>query len=379
MSGNIAVATLLTLGLASVLIGSFAVCVVLILTQRWHGRLSLDHDLHGAQKLHQAPVPRVGGLGLLAGLSISAVCGYLFGGTSYPTVILLLISASPVFAAGFIEDLTKRVSVRARLYASFVSAALGAWFMDAQLVRLDTPVLDTLIALGPVSLVFTCFAVGGMTNAVNIIDGLNGLAAGCVALMLAGLATISWQVGDILVMKLCLWGIAALLGFLLLNFPFGRIFLGDGGAYLAGFWLSECGILLLKRNPSVSTWAVLLCCIYPVWETLFSMYRRQVHKRVPSGHPDMIHMHHLVFKHVSASYLQPFSPSWKRHGVASALIWVVVIACPVFAALHYSQTPLLMAGILAFIALYNVVYRHIHATQVEPRDLPDVAAHPERS
>jgi len=370
---------MLTLGLASVLFSSFAVCVVLILTQRWHGRLSLDHDLQGAQKLHQFPVPRVGGLGLLVGLLIGAAFGYAFGGTSYPTVILLLISASPVFAAGFIEDLTKRVSVRARLYASFASAAMGAWFMDAQLVRLDTPVLDALIVLSPLSLVFTCFAVGGMTNAVNIIDGLNGLAAGCVTLMLAGLGAIAWQVGDILVMKLCLWGIAALLGFLLLNFPFGRIFLGDGGAYLAGFWLSECGILLLKRNPTVSTWAVLLCCIYPVWETLFSMYRRQVHKRVSSGHPDMIHMHHLVYKHVSTRYVRPFSPSWVRHGVASSLIWIVAAACPVVAALSYNQTPLLMTAILAFITLYNVVYRHIHVAQVEPREMADVAVHPERS
>lgn len=350
---------MLTLGLASVLISSFAVCVALILTQRWHGRLSLDHDLKGAQKLHQFPVPRVGGLGLLVGLLIGAAFGYAFGGTSYPTVILLLISASPVFAAGFIEDLTKRVSVRARLYASFASAAMGAWFMDAQLVRLDTPVLDALIVLSPLSLVFTCFAVGGMTNAINIIDGLNGLAAGCVTLMLAGLGAIAWQVGDILVMKLCLWGIAALLGFLLLNFPFGRIFLGDGGAYLAGFWLSECGILLLKRNSTVSTWAVLLCCIYPVWETLFSMYRRQVHKRVSSGHPDMIHMHHLVYSALASLHGHRYTVQWRMHCVSSILIWCAAACLSVLASLLYAQTYVLMACSLGFVLAYNLLYKRL--------------------
>lgn len=369
--------TTLAWGLALVLFGSFAVCALLILTQRWHGRLSLDHDLQGAQKLHVQPVPRVGGLGLVAGLMISALAAYLFDSASYPVVLLLLASALPAFAAGFIEDLTKRVSVRTRLYASFASAGIAIWFLDAQLVHLHTPWLDSLITLTPVSLMFTCFAVGGMTNAVNIIDGLNGLAAGCVSLMLAGLAGIAWQVGDVMVMQLCLWGIAALAGFLILNFPFGRIFLGDGGAYLAGFWLAECGLLLLKRNPQVSTWAVLLCCIYPVWETLFSMYRRQIHKRVSSGNPDMTHMHHLVFKHL-AGHMAPFSPSWLRHGASSSLIWMVVAACPLLATLMFTETHLLMTACLVFGALYNLAYRYMNSAQAGAPQLGNVAPQAER-
>jgi UDP-GlcNAc:undecaprenyl-phosphate GlcNAc-1-phosphate transferase len=344
---------------------TFAVCALLIITQRWHGGLSLDHDLSGAQKLHQAPVPRIGGLALAIGLCIGALVGYLLGGKTYPVVMQLLACAFPVFAAGFWEDLTKKVSVRTRLYASFVSAGIAAWVLEAHLGRLDTPVLDTLIALAPVSVMFTCFAVGGMTNAVNIIDGLNGLAAGCVTLMLAGLAAIAFQVGDVLVMKLCLWGMAALLGFLILNFPFGRIFLGDGGAYLAGFWLAECGILLLNRNPSVSTWAVLLCCLYPVWETIFSVYRRQILHRVSSGRPDMTHMHHLVYRHIASSHLRPFGPTWLKHGMSSGFIWVMVALCPLIAANAYNQTPVLIVACLGFIVAYHLIYKHILRARTE--------------
>jgi UDP-N-acetylmuramyl pentapeptide phosphotransferase/UDP-N-acetylglucosamine-1-phosphate transferase len=351
------VSALITWGLLSILGSTFAVCALLILTQRWHGKHSLDHDLHGIQKIHRAPVPRVGGVGLALGLIIGALVGFLLGGKTYPVVLQLLLCATPVFLAGLMEDLTKRVSVRTRLYASFVSAGIATWLLNAYLVQLDTPVLDSMVAFTPFAIVFTCIAVGGMTHAINIIDGLNGLAAGCVAVMLAGLMAIAWQMDDILVMKLCLWGIAALLGFLLLNFPFGRIFLGDGGAYLAGFWLAECGILLLNRNPSLSAWAVLLICFYPAWETVFSMYRRHVHSHVQSGQADMAHLHQLIYWRLQSDKRHTTRPSWSAHGLASASIWCVVLLCQIIALKAKDNTAVLVTAIVIYAVGYCWLYQ----------------------
>ncbi len=339
------------------------------MTQRWHGTLSLDHDLSGAQKIHHNPVPRVGGVGVMAGLLVGVAVGYAYGGTTWPHVIKLLACASPVFAAGLIEDLTKRVSVRTRLVASFTSAALAAWALDASLLRLDTPILDELMSWLPVAMLFTSFAVAGMTNAVNIIDGLNGLASGAVGLMLAGLAGIAWQAGDLLVMKLCLWGIAAMVGFMLLNFPFGRIFLGDGGAYLAGFWLAECAVFLLHRNPEVSTWAVLLCVMYPTWETLYSMYRRSAKQRGSSGQPDMVHFHHLIFK-AAAKLLGAQGRVWLKHGAASLFVWAIVACCQLGALLTWNQHVLAVAMILGFVLVYVTLYSTIG--QQSSVDAPNV-------
>jgi len=372
------VTTVITWGLVSILGSSFAVCALLILTQRWHGRLPLDHDLSGAQKIHQFPVPRVGGLGIAVGLCMGAFAGFLLGGTTYPLILKLLLSASPVFIAGFLEDLTKRVSVRMRLNASFASAGMAAWLLGAHLSKLDTPGLDAVISVAPLSILFTCFAVGGITHAVNIIDGLNGLAAGCVALMLTGLAIIAWQVGDIEVMKLCLWGVAALMGFLILNFPFGRIFLGDGGAYLAGFWLAECGILLLNRNPTVSTWAVLLCCVYPFWETIFSIYRRHVLNRVSSGSPDMIHFHHLVYSHISRTQVSPFAPTWLKHCLSSLSIWLITAFCSLLAINAYSDTQILILCVCGFVFLYNLTYRYMLRSTVTRTSEANVLIQAER-
>jgi len=342
------------------LAASFGTCLLIILTQRWHGKLSLDHDLNGVQKIHETPVPRIGGLGVVAGLLLAGVFSHQLGGETYETAGKLLLCAIPAFGAGLIEDFTKRVGVRTRLFASFISAALAYWVLDARLVDLDTPGLDYLIQFSAISFLFTCFAVGGMTNAINIIDGLNGLASGSVSLMLAGLATIAYLNGDTLVMKLCLWGIGAMLGFMLFNYPFGRIFLGDGGAYLAGFWLAECGVLLLKRNPSVSTWAVLLVCIYPVWETVFSMYRRNVIHKVKSGMPDMTHLHHLLFK--ARGQKQWPSRPWAQHGIVSLQIWMLVATCQLIAIILHGSSNYLFWSTFSFAALYSLIYSNGYKT-----------------
>lgn len=355
--------------LFTVLVTSFAVCAGLILTTRWHGWLSLDHDTQGVQKLHELPVPRIGGLAIAAGLIAGGIGLLVIGSKGGKTSLLLMLCALPAFGAGLIEDLTKRVSVRNRLLASFASGALAIWVLGAQLTKLHTPGLDMIMTVVPLAMLFTCFAVGGVTNAVNIIDGLNGLASGSVAIMLGGLATIAWLAGDVKVAHLCLVGIAALAGFMLLNYPMGKIFLGDGGAYLAGFWLAECAVLLLVRNPEVSTWGVLLVCFYPVWETAFSMYRRHIVHKVSSGEPDRRHLHHLVLDQLVMSRVGTQRPAWIKHGLASPLSWVLVLGCQGVAIANYKDTSWLVAGILVFVLAYQWLYRAIQDDTLEVRSV----------
>jgi len=345
---------------------SALVCLLVVVTQRWHGRLSLDHDLDGAQKFHETPVPRVGGLGLIAGVLAGAwVCWQLAPtgvAADKAAPLVLLACGLPAFAAGLLEDMTKRVRVSARLLATFASAALAIWALDAQLTRLNTWGLDELMVYGPIAFVFTCFAVGGVANAVNIIDGFNGLASGSVVLMLAGLGALAWWSGDGLVLQLCMLGAGALLGFMLLNYPFGKIFLGDGGAYLAGFWLAECAVLLLVRNPEVSTWAVLLACLYPVFETVFSMWRKSIYRKTGMGKPDKVHLHMLVFRRLVGQRMGSQSPAWARHGATSLLIWTMVAACQAWVmglTVAGQGTVMMLGGAIVFALFYVAVYRSL--------------------
>lgn len=344
------------------LLTSLACCALIVLTQRWHGHISHDHDLVGAQKFHETPVPRIGGVGIALSLLIGAVAEWhLLKQEVQP--LALIICGAPAFLVGLLEDLTKKVSVLIRLLATFSAAALSIWILNAKIGDVDTPMLDSILSVSPfVAYAFTCFAVGGVANAVNIIDGFNGLAGTACALMFAGLAAIAHGVGDVLVVKLCLIGIASLVGFLLLNFPFGKIFMGDGGAYLVGFWLAECAVLLLSRNHGVSAWAVLLCCIYPVWETIFSMWRKSVLRDTGMGRPDKLHFHMLVYRRWTRRCASSGSPAWWRHMLTTLLIGSSVACVQLYAylaSIFFDTHGAYALGIALYVCFYCLFYKRL--------------------
>lgn len=313
-------------------IASFLACILIVITEGWHGNHSFDNDMTGAQKFHKKPVPRAGGLALLAGILVAIVFGMPDEGTSASrgqaanfSGLLLLLAAMPAFLAGLLEDLTKRVSVTLRLVATFASALLASWLLDATLPRLDIWGFDFFLRITPVAMVITAIAVAGVANAINIIDGFNGLAATAAVIILAGLGLVAWHAGDVFVARLAILGIGAVVGFLFLNYPTGRLFMGDGGAYLLGFWIAEIAVLTIVRNPSVNAWQMLAICAYPIIEVLFSIYRRKVVKRTSVGAPDHLHLHSLVYRRM-VSRLLPRNDEqpWIRNATVACIISICV-------------------------------------------------------
>lgn len=170
---------------------------------------------------------------------------------------MLALAAIPAFAGGFAEDVMKRFGILARLMLTAAAGVIAALLVGATLDRVDVPGIDMLLQWPIFAIAFTAFAVGGVANATNIIDGYNGLAGGYAVILLAALAWVASQVGDPVVLTASLAMLGALLGFLAWNYPAGKIFMGDGGAYLLGFWLGELSVLLVVRNPDVSRWGSL--------------------------------------------------------------------------------------------------------------------------
>lgn len=270
---------------------SMALCLMVLTTQRFHAHLSLDDDLNSIQKLHDSPVPRIGGLPVFVALFATLIWATPAGGE--PFVWALLAASVPVFVAGLWEDLTKRVSAKQRLGWAMVSGFVACWLLDAVLVDLGVPWVNSALAFAPVAVLFSAFAMAGMANAINIIDGLNGLASGVVCLIAIALGVVAAQYGDGLLLSVCMALAFSVLGFWLFNFPFGKIFLGDGGAYLMGVLLGALAIVLKVRNPQLDSWVVLSLLAYPVVEVLFSIYRRVRTKAAPDQ-PDFAHFHQLV-------------------------------------------------------------------------------------
>ena len=345
-----------------ILMTAFAVSLLITLQavrQAKHGGHHLqDHDLSGPQKFHLAPVPRVGGIGIFIAVACSTLLLWSRDRAVGVEAAWVMLCALPAFCSGLTEDITKNQSPRRRLFFTAVAAALGVVLLDASIQRTDIPLLDWVVSFQLGAALVTVFVVAGVANSVNIIDGFNGLASMCAVLMLASIGYVGFQVDDALILGLALAGIGAVLGFFVWNFPAGLIFLGDGGAYFLGFYVAELAILLLHRNPSVSPMFPLLVCIYPVFETLFSIYRRVMLRGQPAGMPDGIHLHSLIYRRVMrwAIGKQSKRSAARRNSMTSPYLWMLCMTAIVPAMLFWDSTPIL-AG---FIVLFGVTYTGLY-------------------
>ena len=335
---------------------------VIVKYENLHAHLSHDHITDSPQKLHAQPTPRIGGMVLIAGL-LGAGAVMIFSDV-FPMrreFGLLLLAGVPAFLGGLVEDITKKVGVMDRLLLTMLSGAIAAWILGAVLHRLDVPGGDQLIKWMPFAVIFTCFAVSGIANAINIIDGFNGLAAGYSVIMLIPLAIVAYLVNDSLVFTVAISLVGAMLGFLIWNWPCGKIFLGDGGAYLLGFLLAELCVLLLVRNPQVTPWFPLLLFIHPVFETLFSVFRRKRQQGHSPGKPDALHMHTLIYKHVvphEPHFAEPFSKLRRNNRVAK-YIWIPGLGVALFGVIFWKSIPALILGIVLYCVSYVVTYQRI--------------------
>jgi UDP-N-acetylmuramyl pentapeptide phosphotransferase/UDP-N-acetylglucosamine-1-phosphate transferase len=352
------------------LVVAFGAGVLLVFTKHWHGRFSLDHT-HGVQKFHTKPTPRIGGVAVASGL----VATWAWAPYDVNTLLgPMLLAGVPAFVAGVAEDVTKRVGVAARLLATMFSGLVAWWLTGIALNRVDIPLLDDVVAWAPVAVAFTAFAVAGVANAVNIIDGFNGLSSGTVLILLTALGLIAQGQGDPTLALACASVGVAVGGFWLVNFPLGKIFLGDGGAYLSGFCLGWLAVLLLMRHPDVSTWLVLLACAYPVTEVLYSVWRRH-RARLPSGAPDNLHLHSLIKTQVVMRRV----PHWKprlRNAAVSPLMWMfAAVPAALAVVLQDASAWACVLALAGCVLWYHLSYQAL-ARRQQAHPLPDSSVMP---
>lgn len=352
MLGSESVWLILILALAA----AGATGLTVTLARRW----SLGRDRGpSVQQVHRHQAPRLGGLPLFVTLSLGVLLW-----PDWPhrhSAVLLLLCALPAVGVGLLEDLRGHLKPGLRLFATFVSAWLAWFFLGGELRRVDLPGFDWLLThVWLFAFVFTAFAVGGVAHSINIIDGFNGLSSFYSVICFAAFFIVATLVGDALVQRLSLLYCAVLLGFLAWNFPFGKVFLGDAGAYFLGFSLGELSVLLVARNPAVSPWFCLLLLAYPVWDTLFSSYRREVMRHRAWSEPDVLHLHHLIYRRL-------VRPQGRARGAGLAIpnsmtsiyIWVLGLMCAGPALLFWNSTPYLMGFFALFVLTYSLLYQRL--------------------
>jgi UDP-N-acetylmuramyl pentapeptide phosphotransferase/UDP-N-acetylglucosamine-1-phosphate transferase len=315
------------------------------------------------QRFHTGHVPRLGGAGILIGMGAA----WLAAGfpsdpfnVSWPlkTSLLTLLCIAPAVLGGVIEDVTQRVSVRYRLGLTVGCARLVCWVLRIGIHRIGLPLADDWLGAAPwLALAFAALAIGGLPHAFNIIDGYNGLAGTVAVLVCLAISHVALQVGDrqLAAMVICLAG--ATLGFLIWNYPRGKIFAGDGGAYVWGMVIALAAVTLVQRHRVVSPWFPMLLLIYPVWETLFSIYRKLARGQSP-GMADALHFHQLIFRRiVRVAFADDEARQLlARNNRTSPYLWIFAALTVVPAVLFWNNTLVLIAFCVLFAATYVAAY-----------------------
>jgi len=308
-------------------------------------------DTTAQQAQHTRPTPRVGGVAIIVSMILGAAVLHTL--ISFE-IIAVLVPGLLVFAAGMREDILRDVSPRARLCAAFASSVCAAGFSGILVSGLGFASIDWVLAVPMVGLCVTLLWSAGMCNALNLIDGLNGLASAYAIAALFGLMTIAGFTGDADIQLVAALLIAALAAFFLLNWPFGLIFMGDAGAYAIGHVIAWLGIVLMARNPEVSGFAVLMVLFWPVAETMFSVLRRRLSRKA-ADQPDRMHFHHILARFVGMVVGRKMSNLHKNS--LTALIQMPLMAAPiVIGVLVWNNAAASMLCLGLFSLLYLFLY-----------------------
>ena len=324
---------MISLAVSSFLISFIVSILVIYISHKYNYFIDCEKS-NKPQKFHETPVPRAGGIGIMVAF------GLLFL-TTYG--VKLFIPALLAFLSGIFEDFHNSLSAKTRLIMQSIAALSAIYFANAVVTYLGLGIELPHI----VGIIFSMFAIVGMINAINIIDGFNGLASGVVILILISLAVVTYQHNNQELLTAIIVLLGATFGVFILVFPKGKIFLGDGGAYLLGFLVGVFGIILASNYKDISPWYILAIFIYPVWEVIFSIARKLYMKNSPIK-PDSYHMHMLVFRVLI-----------KNNSLTALIILTSILPFIIISTIYYNCSLCNILLIIVFIIIYLVAYLYL--------------------
>jgi UDP-GlcNAc:undecaprenyl-phosphate GlcNAc-1-phosphate transferase len=250
-----------------------------------------------ARRVHTSPIPRLGGVAVFVAMAAGLLLARLGGGwldlsaAQGRFFVGILLGGCVVFAAGLWDDV-RGLSPLAKLAAQCAAAALV--FSFGFRIEVLSIGLGSEAQLGAWALPLTVFWIVGVTNAFNLIDGLDGLATGIAIVALATTLAVALALGNLEVAIVCVALLGALIGFLRYNFNPARIFLGDSGSLFVGFMLAVLSVHgSLKSTTAVLAIVPLLALAIPLLDTLLAIVRRWL-RGTPLSGADARHIHHRL-------------------------------------------------------------------------------------
>ncbi|MET1250312.1 MULTISPECIES: glycosyltransferase family 4 protein [Sporolactobacillus] len=246
-------------------------------------------DLPNARKVHKKIMPRMGGLAIY----LAFIIGMLIMWPDSSFTLPLIIGSVIIILTGVLDDmysLSPRVKMVAHFFAALVIVHSG---ISVEFINLP---FNGILHLYWLSIPLTLLWIMGITNAINLIDGLDGLAVGVSSIVLLTIAGLSLTEGNLFVFTVSAILLGSTLGFLPYNFHPAKIFMGDTGSYFLGYVISVLALLGFKNVTLFSLVVPIIILAVPISDTLFAIIRRLVNRR-PLTAPDKSHLHHCLLRY----------------------------------------------------------------------------------
>lgn len=331
------------------LITSFAFALLISTFFRFWNRP--DVNMNKKCAAHALPTSQLGGLSV--GASILLIV--LLNDNVWHLEIAL--ASFPIFLAGLMEDFGKPMKLRLRLAVGALSAAIFMFFEEHFIVDIGIIGADKILAYWPISMAFTIFCIVALINALNFIDGINGLASGKTMIAAFALLLLANQYDEPNLTLLGTGLFLATLGLFMLNFLQGRIFLGEAGAYTLGFLLAVSFIKLQSKNPEISAWAIMLIIFWPIVDMEHAIIRRRL-KHSRTDRPDFLHFHHVVMRSLII-----YSGGRLKKSVANPVATAIILplaTIPVALGVIYHEHNIVCVTLFCiFAVLFGLLHRNL--------------------
>ena len=303
------------------------------------------------QKIHKGHISRLGGIAIVITFVFTAI---FFDNSESKLLLLICIYGLPLILGALLEDILQKINPLLRLISIMISSFIFFYFVINNLPVIDIYILDKILNTPIINIIFFSLALTGYINGVNFIDGTNGLSTLSTLASLLCLLFLSLTFEDTETTNFILYMLAILMSFLLLNYPFGKIFLGDLGAYFVAWFTGIMAILIMARNPEIPNWCAVCILGYPVIEVIFSIIRKILQSKNPF-YPDKDHLHLKLFFVLNNKIKDPIIAN-SLVAPFLALIWLMPL---VLVPWIYNNKILVFIAILTQIIIYFLFYYFI--------------------
>jgi len=334
---------------------SLVILLIIFFTKKIYSFLNV-YSYSSIQKIHSENlIPREGGLCIFLSICFFWYANYDILNPEFNLIISYIIFFSvPILIVGVIEDLYQNVSPLIRLIFIFISAFLFLSFQEYGYPIIELPLFMFINDYDFLLFILFALSIATLCNGMNIIDGTNGLAAINAIASLASISFLGLVSGDHQISLLAIFFASFLFVFLLFNYPFGKIFLGDFGAYFYGWVISILVILLFSRNPNLLSWCAILIIFYPAFEVIFSYLRKILNGKNPMK-PDGMHFHLKLYFLINKSI--------NRKKVANCLVLPFMTFFWLFPTMGipwvYTNLTLILFFIFLLMFVYIIIYIYL--------------------